>query len=233
MKEIMICMMGDVFMNNPIERVEPLVDQVYSYLRQEILTGKIDPGSRIVETKIAKQLSISRSPVREAIRRLEQEGLIINDKGVTTLFEPSKSDFEDLYELRLAIEPMAARLAASHMPEEDLDVLKDILRKTDECLANGEIDQFIECNTQFHSLIVDGSGNRRLQKVIHETAVLCRYYRYIAFKIYQRRVTSVEEHWKIYHALRKRDSKAAWQCMMDHLEGDLSYIQSIGQQEGK
>lgn len=223
-------------MKEPIARAEPLADQVYDYLRREILSGQIAPGSRIVETKIAKQLSISRSPVREAIRRLEQDDLVATIQGVTTLFKPSKKDFEDLYELRLAIEPIAARLAAQNMSTEDCNVLEEILRKSEEYAAKDQIDQFIECNTEFHNLIVAGSGNRRLQKVAHETATLCRYYRNIAFKIYHRRVTSTsfDEHWQIYFAIKQREPKLAWQRMTDHLESDLSYIRSIGElQEGK
>ena len=77
---------------------------------------------------------------------------------------------------------------------------------------------------------MEGSGNRRLQKVTDETATLCLYYRNIAFKIYHRRVTSVDEHWHIYHAINKRDSNIARQRMVDHLEGDLSFIEQMGQE---
>jgi DNA-binding GntR family transcriptional regulator len=220
-------------LNDPIARAEPLADQVYRYLRQEILTGQIDPGSRIIESKIAKQLSISRSPVREAIRRLEQEGLVVTDQGITTLFKPSRKDFEDLYELRLAIEPMAARLAAKHITAEGIVRLEEILRTTDESIATDQVDTFIESNTQFHDLIVNSSNNRRMQKVMHELSALRRYYRYFVFKIYHRRVTSVEEHWQIYHAIRQGQSDEAWKRMTEHLEGDLSYIRAMGQPEGK
>ncbi len=111
-------------MSHPIARAEPLTDQVYGYLRQQILTGHIEPGSRIVESKIARELQVSRSPVREAIRLLHRDGLLVLCDGGITLFQPSLKDFKDLYELRFAVEPVAARLTAQHISPGDCEICR-------------------------------------------------------------------------------------------------------------
>lgn len=214
-------------MSDAIARVEPLADQVYRYLREQILSGLISPGSRIVESKIAKELSVSRSPVREAIRLLNHEGLLTIEQGATMIFQPSLADFEDLYTLRLAVEPVAARLAAQHITAEDCQRLEETLRQTDETLSRGDIQPFIESNTRFHDLIVELSRNRRLQKVMSEVSAITRYYRCLVFQIYHRRVPSVEEHWQIYRAIQQGCPQDAQQRMSQHIENDLAFIQSI------
>lgn len=213
-------------MDSPIARAESLAEQTYRYLRTQILTGHIPPGSKLVESQMAKQWSISRSPLREAIRRLEQEGLLVTCSGVTHLFEPSRKDFEDLYELRTGLEPMAARLAARHMSRDALNQLHTVLESTDKYLAAGAMDPFIESNAKFHDLIAQSSGNRRLWKAMEDISVLARYYRYICFKVFHRYVDSAEEHWRIYRALVARDEDLAWREMKNHIEVDLQYIRS-------
>lgn len=210
-----------------IEKTGQLTEQVYRHLRRQILIGQIEPGSKIVESKIAKELVISRSPLREAIRRLEQEGLVVVDQGSTTLFKPSQKDFEDLYQVRRALEPMAARLATENITEKGIKQLETTLRKTDKYLASGTLDGFIESNAQFHDLIAQYSNNQRLQKMLEEISALARYYRYICFKIFERHVDSAEEHWQIFRAIRARDERLAWSLMTEHLEVDLRYIHSI------
>lgn len=213
-------------MDTPIAKAESLAEQAYRYLRTQILTGNIPPGSKLVESQMAKRWKISRSPLREAIRRLEQEGLVVTYNGVTHLFEPSRKDFEDLYELRTALEPMAARLAARYMTADALQQLEAVLESTDKYLAAGAMDPFIESNAKFHDLIAESSGNRRLRKAMEDISVLARYYRYICFKVFQRYVDSAEEHWRIYRALLAHDEDLAWLEMKKHIEVDLQYIRT-------
>jgi DNA-binding GntR family transcriptional regulator len=214
--------------SHPIARAEPLTDQVYGYLRQQILTGHIEPGSRIVESKIARELQVSRSPVREAIRLLHRDGLLVLCDGGITLFQPSLKDFKDLYELRFAVEPVAARLTAQHISPGDCGILQETLRLADEWILQGEMDRLIDSNTRFHELIVQFSGNHRLQKVMSEVSAITRYYRYFVFKIYHRRVTSVEEHWRIFSAIQQGMPQEAERRMREHIENDLAFIQSMG-----
>ncbi|MCL6452628.1 MAG: GntR family transcriptional regulator [Alicyclobacillus sp.] len=201
---------------------------MYRYLREQILSRQFEPGSRIVESKVAKDLRVSRSPVREAIRRLEQEGLVqMTDPGVITLFQPSRRDFEDLYQLRLAVEPMAAQLAASRIDGAGVQGLERVLRETDASILRGEIDAFIDNNTAFHDQICQACGNPRLQKVMNEVSALSRYYRVFIFKVYHRRVESVEEHWDIFRAIRDGQAELAWERMRQHLDRDLRFVLTI------
>lgn len=213
-------------MSSPIVKADSLAEQVYRHLRNEILTGGITPGTKLVESQMAKDFQISRSPLREAIRRLEQDGLLVTSHGVTHVFEPSQQDFEDLYELRMALEPLAAGLAARNMSDEALDQIRALLVQTDAYLAADEIDAFVDSNSRFHDLIAQASNNKRLYRTMEEVSALARYYRYIWFKLYRRQVDSAEQHWRIYRAIAARDEQQARDEMHRHLAADLSYIQS-------
>ncbi|WDL95678.1 GntR family transcriptional regulator [Alicyclobacillus sp. ALC3] len=213
-------------MESPIVKADSLAEQVYRYLRHEILTAGFAPGSKLVESQLAKDFQISRSPLREAIRRLEQEGLLVTAHGVTHLFEPTQQDFEDLYELRMALEPLAAGLAVRHMADEDFVQMRTLLERTELYLEADQVDAFVESNAAFHDMIVQASNNQRLIRAMAEVSSLARYYRYICFKLYRRQVDSAEQHWRVYRALVARDEELARDEMYNHLAADLAYIHS-------
>ncbi len=112
-----------------IQRAQPLVVQVYEHLRSAILTGELEPGEKINETQLAAQLKVSRSPVREAIRLLTTEQLLVEKDGMIQVFKPSLDDFLELYEVRLTIEPaVAAKAAACETNQAVIAVLAKISR---------------------------------------------------------------------------------------------------------
>lgn len=151
---------------------------------------------------------------------------MVTSHGVTRLFEPSQQDFEDLYQLRMALEPMAAGLAARRMTDEELLRIRVLLEQTDVHLAAEEVDAFVDGNSKFHDLIGQASKNHRLYRALEEISATARYYRYICFKLYRRQVDSADQHWRIYHALAAREEELAREEMYCHLESDLLYIQS-------
>jgi DNA-binding GntR family transcriptional regulator len=210
--------------NMEIQRVKPLTDQVYDHLRSQILAGEMSAGARIVESQIAQQLNVSRSPVREAIQMLKKEGLLVQDTGKITVFQPSIADFKELYELRIAVEPVAVELATKRIQIHQLEQMADLLQNAEKSLKDGEIDDLIELNSQFHDCIIRFSGNRRFQKIMNEVSTLVRYYRTFVFKVYKRNIQSIGEHWAIYNAMFDKDALLARQLMKSHIENDLDFI---------
>lgn len=155
-------------------------EKVYSRLRRAIVEGYFAPGERLIQDKIAEQMGVSRSPVREAIRRLESEGLIevAPVRGVIVINMPL-DEAVGLYDLREVLEGLAARLAALNISPEQLAELRECMKSMEKLATpkNG-LQQWVRENTRFHEVIVRASRNRKLSEllpILHESiGVLCR-----------------------------------------------------------
>jgi len=209
----------------PISRAEPLVEQVYKYLKGEILASRLEPGEKIVETRLAEQLHTSRSPVREAIQLLLAEQLLIVDSGSVCVFYPSYQDFRDLYELRLAVEPQAARLATERLKKADLSYLKDNLSATERCVVEDRIDDLLELNALFHRRIWAAAGNTRFTKVLEGVAELTRYYWNLVLTITRHQTNIVDEHHAIVAAFVAGNAEEAQFAMYKHIGSDLRVME--------
>ena len=139
---------------------QPLRSLVSDELRRLVVTGELPPGSRIVEESLAARLGVSRNPVREALQALAAEGfveLLPRRGAVVAQITPEQA--EDLFDVRTALEPLAARLAARRADADGIDRLRDVLERAREATDFGELDVLATCNTEFHSLVVELSGN--------------------------------------------------------------------------
>ena len=115
-------------MKRPVQKRETLKSQVYEYLKESIIYGNIKPGDRLIEEKISEELQVSRSPIREAVRMLEKDGLLsVNKSGGVTVVEPTIEDYRNLYECRVEIESLAAYYAAERRSPEKLEEIKSHL----------------------------------------------------------------------------------------------------------
>jgi DNA-binding GntR family transcriptional regulator len=140
----------------------PRADSAASSLRQEILCGQIGPGNLLAESAVARRLGVSRVPVREALFTLEREGLVeFSPSGRAFVKELTPQDFEELYVLRLTLEPLAARLATPTL-KENTDSLLANIKATEQARA---IEEITRLDLDFHELILEASGNRRLLKL--------------------------------------------------------------------
>ena len=120
-------------MKRPVQKRETLKSQVYEYLKENIIYGNIKPGDRLIEEKISEELQVSRSPIREAVRMLEKDGLLsVNKSGGVTVVEPTIEDYRNLYECRVEIESLAAYYAAERRSSEKLEEIKSYLIQMDE-----------------------------------------------------------------------------------------------------
>ncbi len=141
-------------------------ERVYEELRRLILTGRIPPGTRLVESAIATEMGVSRTPVREALHNLDLEDLIHSIPRVGYFVsDMSDYDIEDLFATREAIEQLATKWAIEKLTDEELERLEENLQKTDRLLANGHLKKMIDLDTEFHEVICKASRSRRLYQI--------------------------------------------------------------------
>ena len=141
-----------------------LRDWVFECLRTPIVSGDLAPGQRIVEADLAKQLDVSKSPVREAILQLKQDGLVIDaPKGRGVVVAPLKpSDVREIYAVREALEGLAVRLLAAEAQPEHLAPLRALVDRMRQALADGDLRRQFEIDVEFHTALCAATGNRRL-----------------------------------------------------------------------
>ncbi|RTI02475.1 GntR family transcriptional regulator [Thermus scotoductus] len=150
----------------PIRR-ETLEDQVYRALRQAILEGRLKGGERLVQEALASTFGTSRIPVRDALRRLHQEGLVeADERGGYRVATWGPEDVEDVYTLRLLLEPEALRLAGPKLSEEELDELEALQFQMEEAASEGDLDRYVDLNRSFHFFLYEAAGKRRLFQFI-------------------------------------------------------------------
>ncbi|MCL6600000.1 MAG: GntR family transcriptional regulator [Alicyclobacillus macrosporangiidus] len=219
-------------MANEIVRSEPLAQQVYKVLRDGILNGRFQPGEKLVETKLAAELKTSRSPVREALRQLCTEQLACQVDGAIRVFNPSYEDYLELYELRLTIESMAARLAASRMTETQWQRLLAVQQETAQVLQVMDAQRLVALNTEFHAEVVAACQNRRLQRVFAEVSTLIEYYCRLVLHINQMQTNILAEHQRVIDALARRDADAAYAAMYEHIQRDTEVIERAMREAG-
>lgn len=211
-------------MNKVIKRTETLQVQVYEYLRKKILTGGIEPGQRIIEEKISEETGVSRSPIREAIRRLETDGLVtVNSfaQGGVTVYNPTKENFKYLYECRLSVEPLAARCAAERRSTERIGILKNLMEEMKQGKSEKQNMKVHEINSEFHQQIVEASMNPYLIKIMRDLKGLISLYRNAIIRNNpERPETVIEEHEAIFHAILTRNGVLAEELMSNHIKKD-------------
>lgn len=211
----------------------PLRDVVFQTLRQAILRGNIQPGERLMEIHLAQKLGVSRTPVREAIRMLELEGLVIMipRKGAIVA-EITMSDLEDVLEVREALEDLAVRKACQNISEEQLEELE---RAGEAFAASLEKEDLIACaqaDVAFHEIICEATNNRRLIQILNNIREQIYRYRLENLKDKSSHANLVEEHARICQALRARSEEQASEAIRIHIEHQkTSIIESLHMKE--
>ncbi len=211
----------------------PLRDVVFQTLRQAILRGELKPGERLMEIHLAQKLGVSRTPVREAIRKLELEGLVlmIPRKGAVVA-EITISDLEDVLEVRTVLEEMAVRHACRRITQ---DQLAELRRLSDEFKRSLSADDVVLCaqaDVNFHEAIYRSNGNRRLIQILNNLREQMYRYRMEYLKDKQSHGLLVREHEEILHALEVRDEEQAARVTCRHIERQKEcIIRSLNQRE--
>ncbi|MCM3568483.1 GntR family transcriptional regulator [Neobacillus mesonae] len=222
-------------MSLSIEKPKPLYDQVYETIRANILSGKFPYDERINEIHLSQELNISRGPIRESIRRLEQEGLLVRDeKNQIYPYRSSVEDLVHIYQCRTVLEGLAAELAAKNGTDEEKEELKKIIRGTKELIGNDEAkDHLVQLNGRFHDQIIMMSRNPRLEQQTHQLRSLTFIYRVQNVKGLERQKQIYKEHLLIFEAIHSGKSDLARKSMSSHIEHDAEHLITIFKEENK
>ncbi len=196
----------------------PLRDVVFNTLRQAILTGELKPGERLMEIHLANKLGVSRTPIREAIRKLELEGLvnIIPNKGayVTGI---SDKDVHDIYMIRSMLEGLCVRWATEHITQEQLEELDEIILLSEYHMDKGHSDQLTELDGRFHQILYEASKSRILDHVLSDFHKYVQLARRTSVKTEERAIKSIGEHNEILNAIKAKDAEKAGNLATIHI----------------
>lgn len=203
---------------NPID-VRILHQDVAGKIREMIRTGVLVRGQKIVEAEICKQLGVSRTPLREALRVLESEGLVelIPHKGVQ-IRQPSMSEIEEMFYVMGLLEGTCARLAVEKMTAAGFRKIERLHQKLEAHYAEGDREKYIAVNNVFHALIQELAGNRVLDDIVTRLRGKAALYRHRQIYEPGRFDESMQEHREILEAMRRRDPDASETRMKRHLD---------------
>ena len=197
----------------------PLRDVVFNTLRDAILKGELEPGERLMEIQLAERLGVSRTPIREAIRKLELEGLVlmIPRKGAEVA-KISEKSLRDVLEVRRSLEELAAELACQRMDAEALKDLEDAQKAFIQAVKSGETMTMAEADEHFHDVIYMGTGNTRLVQILNNLREQMYRYRLEYIKDRQTRNTLIQEHQEIIDSIEKKDIERAKKAILVHID---------------
>ena len=198
---------------------KPIRDIAYENLKHAIITGELTPGSRIVETVYANKLHISRTPLREALRKLELDGLVHYElrRGVIVCAF-TLSDIEEIFTIRNSMMMLLLPSVVEKTTAEDIDELNGILLEMDQALKKDDCDALAVYNRQFHSKLEHISDKRRILNVIDSQEEYIIRFSAIAIASLTHRKTAQEEHHEMVRLLKERDLESLKVLMQQHLE---------------
>lgn len=199
-----------------------------------IFDGSIAPGSVLIEAKLVRALDMSRTPVREALRRLEAEGLLVAlPRGGFQLVDISDEDIHNLYEIRAVLEALAAESAASRLVRVDIARLEDLYDEMDVAVRERDDGRLIALNRAFHRAIAEASGNQRLLEMLDNIMGVFERYRSDAVADDKRRQEAHAEHGQIIEALRARDGAKARELTEQHVRRALSQSKHVRSRQSR
>lgn len=203
-----------------------LANQVFALLEKNILTGIYPAGELITEPKLSTELGVSRTPVREALTRLEAERLIKQTPSGMLVLGISPKDVDEMYAVKKAIEPYATVLAIQHMTEEDITHLKEIIEQQEFYVTKGNAEKIKDLDTEFHDVIYEASGSPTFASILSPLHHKLMKFRKVSLQFSDRSTQSVEEHKKIFAAIEAKDEEAAKALMLEHINN--AYINIKG-----
>lgn len=196
-----------------------LREKVFAQLEEDIISGKYTTGQKLTENMLSNELNVSRTPIREAIQKLEIEGLVetIPNKAIVVT-GITREDIQDIYEIRIAIEGLAARRAAQNISKEILERLKEIIDLQEFYTMKKDMKQLVKTDGDFHETIFKASGSKTLKNILSTFHHNLKKARSDSFTRTARSEAVLQEHRNIYVALENKDSKKAEQCMIKHVK---------------
>lgn len=206
-----------------------LGQRVFHRIREDILSGKYKKNEELKEKTIGEELGVSRTPVREALRQLELEGLvtIISNKGAYVVGF-SVEDIQDIYEMRSVLEGLCARRAASRVTKEQLEELEENLFLTEFHVEKGHAEQVVELDTRFHEILYEACQSKVLEHALRDYHHYLERVRKVTLASKKRSIESNNEHKQILEALKERDAKKAEAYANQHILNTIKNIDTCG-----
>ena len=212
-------------------RTISIADQIFEQLEKEILSGKYKRGEQLSELKLSEELGVSRTPVREAIRRLEQEHILTDTGKGLMVVGISKADMLDMYEIRISLEGEVGRRAAVNISEEDLNRMGEILDLQRYYIEKGDpkdnADKIKDLDSQFHELLYSSCASTAYNDVLLSIHRKMTKYRKASISQRSRAQESIKEHLAIYEALKAHDPELAEEKIIDHTKSARDRISSL------
>ena len=202
-----------------LDSYQPLREVVCETLRDAVRRGILQPGERLMEIQLAEDLGVSRTPVREAIRKLEMEGYVIMmPRRGTYVADLSIRDINEVFEIRTSLESLASGLAAERITEDELEKLQRLLVEIGAYIKSGDMESIVRTDTEFHDLLYQASRNSRLVGIISNLRQQLTRFRTTSMSFPGRLKATLEEHRKIVEAIAQGDEKAARKAAEHHME---------------
>lgn len=197
----------------------PLRDVVFNTLRQAILTGELKPGERLMEIHLANRLGVSRTPIREAIRKLELEGLVtmIPRRGAEVARITEKS-MKDVLEVRRTLDALSAELACERISKEEEELLAKACQDFEDAVKTKDAKVIAKADVALHDIIAAATGNQRLIQLINNLAEQMYRYRFEYIKDASQHERIIKEHRIIYESIIKKDKEAASNMAKTHID---------------
>lgn len=204
-----------------------LGEQIYNKLEGEILSGSIARGEIVTEAKLSEMLCVSRTPIREAIQRLEYEHLIENDGKNTRVLGVTKEDLEDILQIRLSLEGLAVEKAVKNVTQKDIDSLWEAIEEQEFYTKKNNPERIKDMDNRFHSIIYTMSNSVPLKytlEPLHRRIVRFRKY---SISNNTRAKKSLSEHIEIFNAIKARDTKKASELALVHVKNVMENLMEL------
>lgn len=207
----------------------PLRDVVFNTLRKAILTGTLKPGERLMEVHLANKLGVSRTPIREAIRKLELEGLVIMiPRRGAEVAQITEKSLKDVLEVRRALDVLSVELACDRITEEETATLKKACDDFERAVRGKDVSVIATADVALHDIIVKATGNQRLQQLVNNLAEQMYRYRFVYIKDESQHDKLVREHKEIFESIADRDKERASKAARIHIDNqEKSIIRQI------
>jgi DNA-binding GntR family transcriptional regulator len=209
-----------------------LWQRVHEHLREEILAERLSPGTELQEVALARQLGVSRGPVREAIGRLASEGLVtVRPRRGAVVRSLSRAEFLELYQVREVLESAAVRLAVPRLGEEGLARLQELTEAMARHARAGKVEEFFEANAAFHDVFFVAAGNRTLRETYRQLLRQMGRYRMRSLVLRGNLQRSVSEHRAVLQAAARGDADDAARLLVEHIRVPQRRLQDLDDDE--
>lgn len=195
-----------------------LREHVYAGIKNAIIGGDFEPGKRLIEEKLAEDMKTSRTPVREAIQKLEKEGLIYRlPRGGFAVKGVTEEEVDEVFGLRGILEGYAGFLATERMEEQELESLEDIIVLEEECLLNMNADEFIRLDSEFHDVLYKAAKNNRLYNLLNDLRDYMYRYRVIIQRYQRKPQLAVQDHREMLSSMRSKNARQVEKLVRKHM----------------